>query len=214
MVFNLGDFVVDVDARQLLRGADEVHLTPKAFELLLVLLENRLRAVSKAELQQQLWPSTFVEETNLASLVAEIRRALGDDAAHPTFIRTVYGFGYRFIGAVNGDSPDDGAKRLPKLWLTFERRQIPLMDGENVIGRAVDAAVQIDAPSISRHHARIVVADGGATIEDAGSKNGTQLNGKRITISTRLADGDEIVVGAITLTFRASSPWGPTETMQ
>jgi DNA-binding winged helix-turn-helix (wHTH) protein len=213
MVYTLGDFVLDVDARQLLRGGDEVHLTPKAFELLHVLLENRPHAVSKAELQQQLWPSTFVEETNLASLVAEIRRALRDDATNPTFIRTVYGFGYRFAGAVNSDAGDSRAERRPRLWLTFERRQIPLMNGENVIGRAADAAVQIDAPSISRHHARIVVADGEATIEDAGSKNGTQVNGKRVTTSTRLADGDEIMVGAIALTFRTSSPWGATETM-
>ena len=61
---------------------------------------NRARAVSKAELQQRLWPSTFVEETNLASLVAEIRRALRDAAAGPKFVRTIYGFGYQFVGEV------------------------------------------------------------------------------------------------------------------
>ena len=69
-----------------------------------MLLANRSRAVSKAELQQHLWPSTFVEETNLAGLVAEIRRALRDSASSPMFVRTVYGFGYRFVGDVTVDT--------------------------------------------------------------------------------------------------------------
>lgn len=208
MLYRFGDFTVDSRTRQLLLGADEIHLTPKAFELLHLLLENRGRAVSKSELQERMWPSTFVEETNLASLIAEIRRALGDTASKPRFIATVYGFGYRFTGAVTGD-----AGQAAKLWLLFGRRQFPLMEGENVIGRAPDASIQIDAPSISRHHARIVVTNGKATLEDAGSKNGTQLNGSRITTSSRLTDGDEIGLGAIALTFRTASAMSPTETM-
>ncbi len=81
-----------------------MHLSPKAFELLATLLANRSRAFSKAELQQHLWPTTFVEETNLAGLVAEIRRALRDSASSPLFVRTVYGFGYRFVGEVTVDT--------------------------------------------------------------------------------------------------------------
>ena len=78
--YRFGRFVLDCDTRQLLRDGSEVHLSPKAFELLAILLANQPRAVSKTELQERLWPSTFVEETNLAGLVAEIRRALGDSA--------------------------------------------------------------------------------------------------------------------------------------
>jgi DNA-binding winged helix-turn-helix (wHTH) protein len=213
MVYRFGDFAVDTGTRQLLRAGQYVHLTPKAFEMLHLLLENRGRAVSKPELQQRIWPATFVEETNLASLVAEIRRALRDSAASPTFIGTVYGFGYRFVGAVAFHGDDLAAEQHPKLWLTFERRQIPLMEGENVIGRAPDAAIQIDAPSMSRYHARVVVTDGEATLEDVGSKNGTHLNGSRITTSIRLTDGDEIRFGAIALTFRTTSPLDATETV-
>src|SRR5688572_26940475 len=98
VVYRFGRFVLDYDTRQILADGGEIHLSPKAFELLALLLANRPRAVSKTELQERLWPSTFVEETNLAGLVAEIRRALDDSATEPVFVRTVYRFGYRFVG--------------------------------------------------------------------------------------------------------------------
>jgi DNA-binding winged helix-turn-helix (wHTH) protein len=90
--FRFDRFVLDSDTRQLLLDGKEIHLAPKAFELLLLLLVNRPRALSKAELLERLWPSTFVEETNLAGLVAEIRRALGDSATRPAYVRTVHSF--------------------------------------------------------------------------------------------------------------------------
>ena len=65
---------------------------------------------------------------------------------------------------------------------------------------------------VSRHHARIVISEGEATLEDLGSKNGTYLRGKRIA-SAPLADGDEIRMGKATLTFRLASPLSPTETV-
>src|SRR5215203_2258159 len=94
--YRFGAFTLDPDTRQLVSNGDEIHLSPKAFDLLNFLVANRARAVSKAELQERLWPSTFVEETNLATLAAEIRRGLRDSATHPTFLRTIYAFGYRF----------------------------------------------------------------------------------------------------------------------
>ena len=60
MVYRFGDFVVNRATRQLIADDGEVHLSPKAFDLLVLLLANRQRAVSKAELQEQLWPATFV----------------------------------------------------------------------------------------------------------------------------------------------------------
>lgn len=209
-----GGFTLDHDTRQLLLNGDEIHLSPKAFHFLALLVANRARAVSKADLQERLWPSTFVEETNLASLAAEVRRALRDSAANPRFIRTVYAFGYRFVGEVTTDagatSPPHGRTTL---WLSFEGRHIPLLEGANVIGRASDTAIPIDSPGLSRHHARIVVANGEATVEDLGSKNGTHLNGRRITTPCQLSDGDEIRLGTVVLTFRIGSPMSPTETV-
>jgi DNA-binding winged helix-turn-helix (wHTH) protein len=210
MVYRFGDFALDVDTRQLLLLGEKVHLTPKAFDLLHLLVANRDRAVSKSELQQRMWPSTFVEETNLASLIAEIRRALGSDSSKASPIETIYGFGYRFVDAVSETAAAAGTK----LWLILEQRPIPLMSGTNVIGRAPDAAIQIDSPGMSRYHARIHVAGSNVTLEDAGSKNGTLLNGTRITTAEPLADGDEIRLGTVTLTFRTSSGTTPTETIQ
>jgi DNA-binding winged helix-turn-helix (wHTH) protein len=149
----------------------DVHLSPKAFDLLDILLASRARTVSKAELQQRLWPDTFVEEANLAGLVAEIRRALRDPASNLVFVRTVYAFGYRFVGEVTVVEGDlrSGSDRA-RLYLVSDHGEMMLMDGANVIGRAPDATIQIDSPGVSRHHARIVVADGRATLEDVESK--------------------------------------------
>ena len=90
------DFVLDVNARELRRGADAIALSPKAYQLLEILVSVRPKALSKLDLQERLWPDTFVVEKNLVNLVAEIRAALGDDATHPRFVRTVPRFGYAF----------------------------------------------------------------------------------------------------------------------
>ena len=106
MTFSFGDFSLDTRTRQLLRRGREVHVSPKAFQLLTLLLENQVRAMSKAELHEQLWPSTFVQETNLAGLVAELRQALGDSAESPRYVRTLQRFGYWFIGNARRAEPE------------------------------------------------------------------------------------------------------------
>ena len=103
MALHFGEFTLDPLTRQLRRGADEIHVSPKALALLLELIERRPNALTKAALQESLWPGTFVVEANLSNLVAEIRAALDDDVRHPRFIRTVHGFGYAFWGTVSGD---------------------------------------------------------------------------------------------------------------
>lgn len=214
VAYSFGDFTLDNATRQLLSGGREVHLSPKAFDLLAALIADRSRAVSKTELMQRLWPSTFVEETNIAGLVAEIRRALHDPASDPRFVRTVYGFGYRFIGHVTADEhlTTSSARRV-KLYLVSDQREMLLMDGANVIGRAEDATIQIDSPGVSRYHARVLVSDGGATLEDVQSKNGTYLNGTRLAASVPLSEGDQIKVGKVVLTFRVASTTRPTQTV-
>jgi DNA-binding winged helix-turn-helix (wHTH) protein len=211
--FRFGRFELDCATRQLLGNGDEIHLSPKAFDLLAALLANRSRVVPKAELLDLLWPSTFVEETNLAGLVAEIRRALEDSAAQPVFLRTVYKVGYRFVADVIDRTGSARATRAgARPLLLFANRQALLLEGANVIGRAPDATIQCDAPGVSRHHARIVVRAGEATLEDLGSKNGTYLQQERIT-SARLSDGDEIRLGTASLTFRIDLPLDATDTV-
>jgi DNA-binding winged helix-turn-helix (wHTH) protein len=211
--YRFGPFALDYGTRQLLVDGREIRLSPKALELLATLIQSRPRALSKAELQERLWPSTFVEETNLAGLIAEIRRALGDSATDPAYVRTVYKFGYRFLGeVVEAGAPAAAPGSVPLPSLAFENRRTALLEGANVIGRAPDATIVCDAAGVSRHHARIVVANGQATIEDLGSKNGTFVGDKRV-VSARLSDGDEIRLGAARMTFRIDPPLDPTDTI-
>jgi len=205
--------MLDSRTRRLLRDGREVHLSPKAFDLLLSLVENRSRAMSRADLQATLWPSTFVLDTNLAGLVAEVRRALGDDADDPQFVRTMHRFGYWFIGSVHeGDAGAEPVKPTVKYWLVWETRQVPLTERDSILGRAPDAAVWIDALGVSRHHARIVLDGRDATIEDLGSKNGTYVGAQRVTAPYRLTDGDQVRLGPVVITFRIPQPPGSTET--
>lgn len=114
MLVAFGEFTLDESRRQLLRGAEPVHLPPKAFQLLSILIQERPRAVSKKDLQERLWPDTFVTEGNLASTVTELRSALGDDRRESRFIRTLYGFGYSFTAEI--DSTAEARRHGP--WKT------------------------------------------------------------------------------------------------
>jgi DNA-binding winged helix-turn-helix (wHTH) protein len=211
--YTFGPFTLEPQTRRLLRGTEEVHLSPKAFDLLQFLIEDRARAIPRAELHQRLWPETFVLETNLAGLVAEVRRALGDSADDPQYVRTVHRVGYWFIGSAEDGGGVPAARTPPvKYWLVWEARQVPLTEGENIIGRAPDASVWIDAAGVSRHHARIM-ATSSPTIEDLGSKNGTYLDGQRVAKTQPLGDGNQIRLGSVVVTFRVPPATGSTETV-
>ena len=213
VTYRFDQFTLDTRTRRLLKRETELHLSPKAFDLLSLLIENHARAMPKAELQEKLWPSTYVLETNLAGLVAEIRRVLDDSADQPRYIRTVQRFGYWFIGnAREAVDEEEAVKPRVKYWLVWETRQIALSEGENILGRAPDAGIWIDAPGVSRHHARIRLEESGAAVEDLGSKNGTYLRGERITTASSLRDGDQIRLGSVVITFRIPPPAGSTET--
>ena len=207
MRVRFGDFVLDADRRQLLRGSELLHLPLKALQLLEMLIERHPKAVSQKELYDLLWPDTFVEKSNLHNLVYQLREAL-DDHDH-AIIRTVYGFGFSFGPEIDRDVP----QRRPPLWqLVIGDREIDLREGENIVGRESDAGVRIDFASISRHHARIILSGDRITLEDLGSKNGTALRGKRIHAVHPLSDGDRIVFGTVAATVRALRPAASTET--
>jgi DNA-binding winged helix-turn-helix (wHTH) protein len=202
-MIRFGAFLFDADARELRRGTKPVHLSPKAFRLLELLIGNAPKAVSKASLYESLWPSVFVEESNLKNLVSEVRAAIGEDARSPRFLKTVYAFGYAFRF--------DASASAARFRVTHLAREFELLPGENVLGRDSDVSVVIPMKSISRRHARITIAGVTATIEDLSSKNGTWVRGRRIAVPTELADGDEIRLGSVPLVFRAT-PAGSTET--
>jgi DNA-binding winged helix-turn-helix (wHTH) protein len=208
MRLEFGDCTLDMDTRELSRGGEPVHVEPKAFKLLEVLLAARPKALSKEELQDQLWPNTFVSERSLARLVEVLRVCLGDSAKQPRYIRTVHGFGYAFSAEAAARTRTGSRFHCRVSW---GDREVALSDGENVLGREPTVAFWIDLNSVSRRHARIVVADGAATIEDLGSRNGTFVNGKRIEGPTKLANGDKIKIGSASLVFRSFRGLGTTQ---
>lgn len=105
--YEFGPYRVDPDKHQLLSGEEQIPLTPKALDTLLVLVRRSGTIVSKDELLKELWPDTYVEEANLAQHVAIIRKALGETAQSNRYIVTVPGRGYRFTEQVRVISAED-----------------------------------------------------------------------------------------------------------
>jgi serine/threonine-protein kinase len=106
-LYEFGRFRVIASERQLLLDGEPVPLTPKAFDLLLALLEQPGRLVTKEALIERVWPNTFVEENNLADNISRLRKALGESRNGGKFIETVPRRGYRFIATVaiqNGEA--------------------------------------------------------------------------------------------------------------
>lgn len=211
-----GDFRLDPGARLLHRGGRELHLSPKAFDLLSTLIAHRPAVVEKATLRDRLWPGTNVVDANLNNLASEIRSVLEDDAQEPRFVRTAHGVGYAFCAAATEiPTPDaDGtADRQPRAWLSWNDRLFALDEADMTVGRDPACAIWIDVPGVSRRHAAIRRDAGGepagassAVVEDLGSTNGTFVNGRRLRGPVTVTDGDSIQVGEATLTFRAPTP--------
>jgi DNA-binding winged helix-turn-helix (wHTH) protein len=179
--------------RLLLKNGNEVHLTPKAFDLLLLLGNEAPRVVRKDELHQRLWSGTFVSDATLVGLIKEVRRALDDRQAKAPLIRTAHGVGYAFAGDL--------------------QRVITPADGKNLIGREPASTVLLDATGISRRHARILIDATRAVLQDLGSKNGTMLNDAPISRRVPLHDGDRIQIGPLVVVYHASASGMSTETI-
>jgi DNA-binding winged helix-turn-helix (wHTH) protein len=214
MQVRFGAFVFDAATRELRRGDMPVHVSPKAFDLLALLVRESPNAVSKQVLHRELWPHTFVSENIVAVLVAEIRRALGDSARKPAFVRTVNRFGYAFIGPTALPPPGrTSSSQGPSCYLVRGFERFRLHPGHNILGRDPGADVSIDAVGVSRQHAVIDVGDAVATLRDLSSKNGTFVEGTRVTDPVTLRDKVEVRLGAVCLHFRCPAPATATETV-
>ena len=198
-----GECEFDSGRRALLRHGSVTPLSPKAFQLLELLLDRRPEAVAKTELLERLWPESFISDASLHNLVSEVRTALGDAPRAARYIRTVPRYGYAFHGdarpaaPVDVSRPDASGPRLVSRqgeWL--------LSEGTNLVGRDRDCTVRINSATLSRRHARIVVTSGEAAVEDLGSKNGTHVNGKRVSQPVALKESDRIQFGSVALTYR------------
>jgi DNA-binding winged helix-turn-helix (wHTH) protein len=200
MKMKFADCVLDLSARQLERQGRVVSLEPKVYELLEALIKRRPAVVTNRELDDLLWPQVYVARTSLTQLISKLRTALGDTPHESNIIRTAYKTGYAFCApATCAPSTTIYSTRFELFW---KRHSLPLTDGVHLAGRDEACALVIDADTVSRHHARITIDSGAATIEDLGSTNGTEVNGMRICAGTQLRHGDEIRFGSEQLQFR------------
>jgi DNA-binding winged helix-turn-helix (wHTH) protein len=213
MRVRFGPFTLDSGARALLKEGAAVHLSPKAFDVLEILAARRPNVVSKDVLLAEIWPGKVVEEANLAMVVGEIRKALGDDSKSPAIVVTVARHGYRFAAELQDLDAAEPASRddtYPRWWLTWNDKALPLREGENLVGRHPASRIWLNAASVSRAHARIVVSPDGASIEDRGSRNGTFVDGRKVTGLHPLVDGSEVTFGSERVTFRQ---WSDAEAL-
>jgi DNA-binding winged helix-turn-helix (wHTH) protein len=208
--YNFDNFTLDCSTRQLLRQGEPVHLSPKAYELLQLLVEAAPRALSKAQLQDRIWPDTFVVEANLQHLIAEVRRALGDSPRQPRYVRTLFGFGYAFQ---QPPAPADAAEQDAICRLGWDDGRVTLAAGEYTIGRDAAADVVLDSTTVSRQHARLRVSGAGVALEDLGSKNGTFVGDRRVHGVVTLSDGDGLRFGNVPVTIRIGGSAGATATV-
>src|SRR5215813_2607410 len=109
MLYRFGPFQFDPNTRLLYRADERIALTPKAADLLLVLLQHDRRLLGKEELLRLVWPDTFVEDGNLSKHIFFLRKTLGETDEGAAYIETVPKRGYRFVGPVDRADGDNGA---------------------------------------------------------------------------------------------------------
>ena len=200
LVARFHGFTLDAGRRVVSHADRRVHLTRKAFDMLTLLVERAPLVVSKDELHRLLWPETFVTDATVAGVVKELRRVIREGEDGEPLIRTTHGVGYAFTGSIERGNRDDATRS--HYWLVAGPRRLPLAEGVNEIGRDPGAAVLLDSPQASRRHARILITDQTAVLEDLGSKNRTLINDLPVTEPTRLRDGDTIHIGSTVFVFR------------
>jgi DNA-binding winged helix-turn-helix (wHTH) protein len=207
-MMRFGPFEFDPATHRLTQTGRSVHLTPKAFELLGLLIDAAPSVVSKNELHAQLWPRHAVSDATLVGLVKELRRALDDCDPACRMIRTVHRVGYAFDSPLELDPLPAPASGL----LVIGRRRARLVEGDNLIGRDPACEVWIDNATVSRRHARIVVVGQQVALEDLGSKNGTRIGEESLAGPQALHDGDRIQFGEVDAVFRDTPSGQPTHT--
>lgn len=198
-----GPFEVDLSTGELWRRGSRLSLQEQPFRVLAMLLDRPGELVTREELRQRLWPqAVFIDfEHGLNKAINKLRRALEDAVEGPRYVETLPRRGYRFVAVVEGTA---SPRREPAFRLLHAGRTYRLSPGVNSIGRDADSTLCLDASSVSRHHAEIIVSEDGAILRDLGSKNGTFRGEHRVRDGVPLADGDEIWIGTVRVRFRTA----------
>ncbi len=211
--FTVGDWLVEPTLGTISRTGSRIRLEPKVMEVLLCLSMRAGALVSKRELTDCVWQVEFISDNRLTRAIADLRQALGDDAAMPRYVETIPTRGYRLAAEVTGLPVEDPAREdVSRFKLEAADRSYSLKEGESVIGRGTEAEIRIDSEWASRRHAQVVVSGQDVTIEDLGSKNGTFVRGVRVEGVVELRDGDEIGIGRGVTVLRLVTVLGTTRT--
>ncbi len=202
--FRLGQWLVEPRLNRLTRDGESIQIELKIMDVLVCLAEHAGDLVERQELIDTVWATEFISENILTRAVAELRSALGDDVKAPSYIETIHRRGCRLVAEVTPIEASVLAesKAVVAFKLEGDGGDHTLHHGENVIGRSDDADISIDVSDVSRWHARILVSNTAATVEDLGSKNGTFLNGMELDSPKPLESGDEIRIGRDVARFR------------
>jgi len=197
-------FVFDTECRQLSRDGEPLHLQPKAFQLLQYLIEAAPAAISHAHLYDLLWGETHVVEANLRNLVADIRAALGDGRKDARYIRTVHGFGYRFVAETKIDAHPYRTAYL----LEGPAGRFSLNQGPNLVGRDPSAEVHLESPDVARVQAAIIVCGDEIMIETQSGHHETFVGSQPVGAPVPLRIGDVVRFGPVSLTLRMRADTG------
>jgi DNA-binding winged helix-turn-helix (wHTH) protein len=196
-------FLLDTGRAQLLAAGRDVPLTPKAFAVLCLLVERRPNVVDKDTIAAEVWGAA-VSDASLTMVLTELRKALGDSASDPVFIRTAHRRGYAFCAEVQAvAAPRDDAA----FYLVVDETRFPIRDGETIVGRDEACGIRLDEVSVSRRHARLVLSGGVLTVEDLKSTNGTLVNGRKRSGAVQLSAGDSVRIGGVKA--RIDAPHAP-----
>ena len=107
MIYSFSGFELDTEKVELRDANGVVALEPQVFALLVLLVENRAKVVSREEIVEQIWDGRFVSDSAISSRIKSLRRALGDDGKKQSFIKTIQGHGFRFVSELSDTSNDD-----------------------------------------------------------------------------------------------------------
>ena len=139
MRFAFEDNVLDLDRRELIRGSERVVVGPQVFDLLMYLLRNRERVVTKDDLVVAVWRGRIVSDSTLTSHINAVRKAIGDTGEEQRLVRTIARKGYRFVAEVRetggGNTPGaEGRERTPQTFALPDRPSIAVLPFLNLSG--------------------------------------------------------------------------------
>ena len=196
-MLTFADYSIDTERRLLFHQGETIPLSPRALDLLEMVLVNHPAPVARNDMRHQLWPDTPVLDSSISMLLEELRSALNNARSGLQLVTT--GEYVRMDQARREWRNDTASGGAHLMWGSIE---IPLESASSVLGRDGEADIVIDAPTVSRQHARIYRSGEQTFVEDLDSKNGTFVGGVRLDGQpVAINDGDVVRLGDVELKY-------------